>query len=45
VARAHELTEEIEERIRELVDNAIILVHIEPIGQAASYDDVKLERP
>jgi cation diffusion facilitator family transporter len=45
VARAHELSEEIEERIRELVENAILLTHIEPIGQAASYDDVKLERP
>jgi len=45
VDRAHALTEEIEERIRELVPNAILLSHIEPISQPASYDDIKLERP
>jgi len=45
VARAHELSEEIEARIRSLVENAILLTHIEPISQPASYDDIKLERP
>ena len=45
VARAHELSEEIESRIRSLVENAILLTHIEPISQPASYDDIKLERP
>jgi len=45
VLRAHALSEEIEERIRELLDKAIFLTHIEPISQPASYDDVKLERP
>ena len=45
VARAHELSEEIESRIRSLVDNAILLTHIEPISQPASYDDINLERP
>ena len=45
VAQAHRLSEEIEERIRELVQNAILLTHIEPISQPASYDDIKLERP
>jgi cation diffusion facilitator family transporter len=45
VERAHGLSEEIEARIRSLVPNAILLVHIEPIGQPASYDDIKLERP
>jgi cation diffusion facilitator family transporter len=45
VERAHALAEEIEERIRELVPNAILLSHIEPISQPASYDDIKLERP
>ena len=44
VARAHQLSEEIEERIRSLVPNAILLTHIEPISHPASYDDVKLER-
>jgi cation diffusion facilitator family transporter len=44
VAHAHELSEEIEERIRELVPNTILLTHIEPISQPASYDDIKLER-
>ena len=45
VERAHALSEEIEARVRSLVPNAILLVHIEPIGQRASYDDIKLERP
>ena len=45
VAEAHRLSEEIEERIRSLVPNAITLTHLEPIGQPASYDDIKLERP
>jgi cation diffusion facilitator family transporter len=44
VAHAHELSEEIEERIRELIPNTITLTHIEPISQPASYDDIKLER-
>ena len=45
VARAHELSEEIEERIRELLEGAIFLTHIEQISQPASYDDIKLDRP
>lgn len=44
VVRAHQLSEEIEERIRSLVPNAITLSHIEPISQPSSYDDIKLER-
>jgi len=44
VDRAHQLSEEVEERVRELVPNAITLSHIEPISQPASYDDIKLER-
>jgi len=44
VDRAHQLSEEIEERIRSLVPSAITLSHIEPISQPASYDDIKLER-
>jgi divalent metal cation (Fe/Co/Zn/Cd) transporter len=44
VAHAHRLSEEIEERIRSLVPNAITLTHIEPIAQPASYDDIRLER-
>jgi len=44
VDRAHQLSEEVEERIRSMVPNAILLTHIEPISQPASYDDVKLER-
>ncbi|MBI2509885.1 MAG: cation transporter [Betaproteobacteria bacterium] len=38
VDRAHQLSEEIEERVRSLVPNAITLSHIEPISQPASYD-------
>jgi cation diffusion facilitator family transporter len=44
VAQAHRLSEEIEERIRELVEGAVVFTHIEPISDPASYDDQKLDR-
>jgi cation diffusion facilitator family transporter len=44
VDRAHELSEEIEARIRARVPRAITLSHIEPISQPASYEDIELER-
>jgi cation diffusion facilitator family transporter len=44
VDRAHELSEEIEGRIRARVPKAITLSHIEPISQPASYEDIELER-
>jgi cation diffusion facilitator family transporter len=44
VTRAHQLSEEIEERIRMLVPNAGVFVHIEPISDPASYDDEGLDR-
>ncbi|HEX6156646.1 MAG TPA: cation diffusion facilitator family transporter [Burkholderiales bacterium] len=44
VARAHQLSEEIEERVRELIDGATVDTHIEPISDPASYDDQKLDR-
>ncbi len=44
VAQAHRLSEEIEERIRSLVANAGVFVHIEPISDPASYDDEQLDR-
>jgi cation diffusion facilitator family transporter len=44
VARAHRLSEEIEERIRSLVPNAGVFTHIEPISDPASYDDQGLDR-
>ena len=44
VAQAHQLSEEIEARIRELVPNANVLTHIEPISDPASYDDQALDR-
>ena len=44
VAQAHRLSEEIEERIRMLVANAGVFVHIEPISDPASYDDEGLDR-
>jgi cation diffusion facilitator family transporter len=45
VARAHRLSEEIEGRIRELLANAAVFVHIEPISDPASYADQELDRP
>jgi cation diffusion facilitator family transporter len=44
VAQAHRLSEEIEERIRMLVPNAGVFVHIEPISDPSSYDDQDLDR-
>ena len=44
VDRAHQLSEEVEERIRSLVPNAITFCHLEPISHPSSYDDIKLER-
>lgn len=44
VKRAHQLSEEIEERIRSLVASANVSVHIEPISDPASYDDEGLDR-
>ena len=44
VSHAHKLSEEIESRIRSLVPNAALEVHIEPISDPASYDDQTLDR-
>ena len=44
ISHAHRISEEIEERIRMLVPNAGVFVHIEPISDPASYDDEGLDR-
>ena len=44
VAHAHQLSEEIESRIRSLVPNAAVFTHIEPISDPASYEDQGLDR-
>jgi cation diffusion facilitator family transporter len=44
VSQAHRLSEEIEKRIREMVEGAAVFTHIEPISDPASYDDQKLDR-
>lgn len=44
VAQAHQLSEEIEARIRALVPNAAVDTHIEPISHPSSYDDQGLDR-
>jgi cation diffusion facilitator family transporter len=44
VERAHQLSEEIEARIRSLVPNATTFSHIEPISHPSSYDDLELDR-
>jgi len=44
VARAHQLSEEIEARMRSMVPNASIETHIEPISEPSSYDDQGLDR-
>src|SRR6185295_18121032 len=44
VKRAHQLSEEIESRIRSMVPSASLLTHIEPISDPSSYDDQTLDR-
>ena len=44
VAQAHQLSEEIESRMRSMVPNAAIFTHIEPISDPASYEDQGLDR-
>jgi cation diffusion facilitator family transporter len=44
VAQAHQLSEEIEARMRAMVPNSAIFTHIEPISDPASYDDQGLDR-
>ena len=44
VSRAHQLSEEIEARMRAMVPNAAIFTHIEPISDPASYNDDTLDR-
>jgi cation diffusion facilitator family transporter len=44
VAKAHQLSEEIEARMRAMVPNASVETHIEPISDPASYDDQDLDR-
>ena len=44
VAQAHQLSEEIEARMRSMVPNAAIFTHLEPISDPASYDDQELDR-
>ena len=44
VAEAHQLSEEIESRMRAMVPNALVETHIEPISDPASYNDEGLDR-
>jgi cation diffusion facilitator family transporter len=44
VSQAHQLSEEIEARMRSMVPNAAIFTHIEPISDPASYNDDTLDR-
>jgi cation diffusion facilitator family transporter len=44
VAQAHQLSEEIEARMRSMIPNAAVFTHIEPISDPASYEDQGLDR-
>lgn len=44
VKQAHQLSEEIESRIRSVVPHASLLTHIEPISDPESYEDQNLDR-
>ena len=45
VSRGHELLEEAEAAIRATLPNTSVTTHLEPQGEAASWDDVDLIRP
>ena len=44
VAQAHQLSEQLEARMRAMVPNAAVFTHIEPISDPASYEDQELDR-
>lgn len=45
IQRGHQLVDRIEEEIREAVPDAVVTTHLEPIEDAASWEDEPLERP
>ena len=44
VRRAHDLAEVVEQQIRDALESASVLVHIEPLEDPASYEDQVLDR-
>jgi cation diffusion facilitator family transporter len=44
VQRGHQLLEEIEQEIRDLLPDITILTHLEPVEDPVSWDDVELDR-
>ena len=44
VVRGHQLVEEIEAAIREALPSTVVLTHLEPLGDPASFQDVTLDR-
>lgn len=45
VLRGHDLVEKVEREIREVVRNANVLSHLEPVEHESSYEDIELDRP
>jgi cation diffusion facilitator family transporter len=45
VQRGHDLLEELEAEIRNVVPNATVFTHLEPIGDPAAWQDLCLDRP
>lgn len=45
VAQGHALVEEVERELRAAVPNATVFTHLEPLEDAASYEDQGLDRP
>jgi cation diffusion facilitator family transporter len=44
VQRGHDLLEQIEEAVRDVVPNSTVFTHLEPIEDPLSWDDLRLER-
>lgn len=45
VSRGHDLLEQIEAEVRDVLPRAIVFTHLEPIEDPLSWEDVDLERP
>lgn len=44
VQKGHDLAEEVEKEIRDAIPRVTVLVHIEPIGDKRSYEDISIDR-
>jgi len=44
VVKGHELVEQVEREIRDVIPRVTVLTHLEPVEHLSSYDDLALDR-